>query len=178
MANNWYVITGGTSTGKSTLVNELAKMGYRTLPEIARLLIDQAIENGMTIEDFRKDEEKFNYDIARKKQQYEQRLDSNEIVFLDRGMHDTLAYMRYYNYEVTPWLAGVMRDTQYKKVFILEPLPYKGDYGRPEGEDFSKAMHKLHGDIYAEYNMEPIIIPAVSPRERAELVLRHITAGK
>lgn len=36
-----YVLTGGPGTGKTTLLKELAKRGYQTVPEAARLVIQE-----------------------------------------------------------------------------------------------------------------------------------------
>ena len=46
--SSWYVITGGPSTGKTTLLEELAKRGYKTIPEVARVVIDEGIAAGKT----------------------------------------------------------------------------------------------------------------------------------
>src|SRR6266568_2379991 len=107
--NKWYVITGGNSSGKTTLVNELARKGYRTVPEAARTLIDQAAAKGMSAKELRADEKRFHYDVARLKQKLEKELDPNEVIFFDRGMQDTLAYSRYYRYEDDPWTNKLMQ---------------------------------------------------------------------
>ena len=39
---NWYIITGGPSTGKSKTIDHLAYLGYLIRPEVARILIDGA----------------------------------------------------------------------------------------------------------------------------------------
>ena len=56
---NWWVITGGPSTGKTALLEELAKRGYQTKPEAARVYIDDEISHGMTIDQIRINESKF-----------------------------------------------------------------------------------------------------------------------
>jgi hypothetical protein len=33
---NWHVITGAQSSGKTTLIDQLADEGFRTVPEVAR----------------------------------------------------------------------------------------------------------------------------------------------
>lgn len=39
--NNFYVLTGGPAVGKTTLLKEMQKRGYKIVPEIARGLIER-----------------------------------------------------------------------------------------------------------------------------------------
>ncbi|PZR03085.1 MAG: hypothetical protein DI539_26790, partial [Flavobacterium psychrophilum] len=50
---NWYVITGGPCTGKTTVVELLAKRGYVTIAEQARHYIDTQKVEGRTVEEIR-----------------------------------------------------------------------------------------------------------------------------
>jgi len=52
--SKWYVITGGPSSGKSTVLSCLEKMDYRIIPEAARVLIDEEMAKGKTLEEIRK----------------------------------------------------------------------------------------------------------------------------
>lgn len=52
---NWYVITGAPSSGKTTLINELAAGGYSIAPEIAREHIEILLANNHTLEDIQQD---------------------------------------------------------------------------------------------------------------------------
>ena len=56
---NWYVITGGPSTGKSKTIDYLAYLGYLIRPEVARILIDDELSKGKTLEEIREDEINF-----------------------------------------------------------------------------------------------------------------------
>lgn len=45
----WIVLTGAPNSGKSSALERLAFLGYRTVPENARLFIDQEVSKGKTI---------------------------------------------------------------------------------------------------------------------------------
>lgn len=174
-ANNWYVITGGPSTGKTTLLAELDKLGYRVVPEGARMVIDEGIAKGLTIEQIRADEGVFQHDVLKFKEKMEAALEDDKLTFLDRAMHDSLAYLRYYEMPIEDWMYELIEKSKYKKVFLLEPLPqFVHDYARTEGADFTKAMDKLLFDAYAEYGMEPVRLPPVSVSDRLQIVLEHV----
>lgn len=173
--NNWYVITGGPSTGKTTLLAELDKLGHRVVPEAARLVIDEGMAKGLTIEKIRADEGAFQHDVLKLKEKIEAALDDGKLTFLDRGMHDSLAYLRDYGLKVEDWMHELFKGSNYQKVFLLEPLPnYVNDYARTEDHEFTKRMHKLLHDAYAEFGMEPIHVPPISVEERLKIVLSHV----
>ena len=81
--NNWYVITGGPSAGKTTLLAELEKLGYKTIPEAARTLIDEAVAEGIDVNALRVDEKRFQEDVARLKESIETTHDASTPTFFD-----------------------------------------------------------------------------------------------
>ena len=170
--NNWYVITGGPSTGKTTLLAELEKLGYKTIPEAARSVIDEAIASGKTVAELRADEHAFQDEVMRKKVTTEAEHTPQELLFFDRGMQDTLAYLRAYDFNLEDWVLEQMQSARYQKVFLLDTLPnFQSDYARTEDKEFSVRLRELLRDAYSEFGMEPIIVPVASPAERAKFVI-------
>lgn len=173
--NNWHVITGGPSVGKSTLLAELERLGYKTIPEAARILIDQAVIQGMTAEELRKDERKFQFDVARLKDEIEQKADPDIATFFDRGMHDTAAYLDYYGFVQPPWITDLIDNARYLQVFLLEPLQkFSEDYARTEDQDFTHDLHRLLKETYSRYGMDPIIVPDIGLNNRVRFILEHV----
>jgi predicted ATPase len=174
---NWHVITGGPSTGKTSLQEELAKLGYATVEEAARLVIDDAVAKNMTVTDLRADEKRFQDDVVRRRVQDEAKIDTNQVTFLDRGMQDSLAYYRYYNFTIEDWITELVEDSHYGLVFLMEPLGIsKDDYARTETLDFTDYITDLLLAVYREYGMEPIIVPPVSVEERVKIIQQHLKA--
>ncbi|HVA10932.1 MAG TPA: ATP-binding protein [Candidatus Dormibacteraeota bacterium] len=174
-ANNWYVITGGPSAGKTTLISRLEQLGYQTVPEAARVIIDKAVAKGLAAGELRSDEKHFQEDVARLKTKLEAKYDKNTPTFFDRGMHDTLAYLRLYDFRIEKWVEELMPRSNYKKVFLLEPLgDYEQDYARTESRDTVKQLHQLLHEAYAEYGMKPIRIKATTVDERLKTILDQI----
>ena len=173
--NNWYVITGGPSTGKTTLLAELEKLGHKTVPEAARTVIDKALEKGISVKELRADEKRFQHEVARLKEKIESEHDNNILTFFDRGMQDTLAYMRHYGFSIEKWITKLMYNAAYQKVFLLEPLPdFQSDYARTEDKGFTEKLNKLLDDVYTEFGMKPISVPAVSLEDRVKFVLDKV----
>jgi len=172
--NNWYVITGPPSSGKSTLITELSKLGYQTLNESGRLLIDQELASGKTLEEIRVDSPEFEVSWIKFQQAREKTLDSNELTFFDRGLLDCLAYFKFYNWQVPDVMKEICNQAQYKKVFLCELLEYEKDYARVESAETALAMQELFGEVYREAGYEVITLPNVSIEMRVKSILQQV----
>lgn len=53
---NWYVITGGPGSGKTTTLNHLNMLGYHTTIEHARHFIDRQMITGKTVKEIRENQ--------------------------------------------------------------------------------------------------------------------------
>jgi predicted ATPase len=174
-ANNWHVITGGPSAGKTSLVTALAKRGYATIPEAARLIIDEDLSAGRTIEQIRANEKKFQERILLRKAKVEANIGDQTLRFFDRGMHDTAAYLRYYAYPIEKWAAEIIRHATYKCVFVLEPLPsFTKDYSRTEDAAFTAALTDLLCEAYQENGLKVVRVPSMNLEGRVEFVLKRV----
>ena len=58
---NWHVIAGAPSAGKSTLIQKLAELGFKTIPESARIFIERELAKGRTIQDIRSKQKDLQY---------------------------------------------------------------------------------------------------------------------
>ena len=88
------VITGGPGTGKSSLINQLLKLGYTCLEEISRQVTLNAKKEGID-QLFLTHPLLFSELLLKGRQQQfedDNKLASN-VVFFDRGVPDVLAYM-------------------------------------------------------------------------------------
>lgn len=172
--NNWYVLTGGPSSGKTTLLTELKNLGHTVVPEAARTVIDQGLAKGVMPEELRKDEKWFQDEVLRLKVATERELPRSAVTFFDRGMHDTIAYLRHYEYEIEDWIKLACQEASYAIVFLLEPLKvYEKDYARTEHNSFAEHIYHLLRDAYEEASIEVISLPPVSVKERLETILKY-----
>lgn len=172
--NNWYVITGGPSSGKTTLLAALAAKGHKTVEEAARTVIDTELARGKTIADIRGDEEKFQHNVLDYKIELEKQL-SPMLTFFDRGMHDSLAYLRHYGWQPPKRGLEAFENASYKRVFLLEPLPtYTKDYARTEDASFVEAIHSFLAEAYRKYGMEPVSVPVMSVPKRVQFILNNL----
>lgn len=179
MRTNWHIITGGPSSGKTTLLNALAERGYKTVPEAARTLIDRGLAEGKSIDDIRGDELAFQMKVLELKQDIESKLSQNEIIFFDRGQHDTLAYLKLYDFPISETVTDALAAASYGQVFLLEPLAnFEADYARTESAEQARKLHQLLAEAYDSYGIKPRTVPAISVADRVEFILEAIENAK
>ncbi|HPF91364.1 MAG TPA: ATP-binding protein [Flavobacteriales bacterium] len=171
---NWNVITGGPCTGKTTLVQELAKRGYATTIEHARHYIDTMKERGRTVEEIRANAESFQRGVLDMQIEEESGLDPEESVFLDRALPDAMAYYRFLDLDFDERLVDQCKKYCYRTVFILDRLPLIQDYARREDEGEQIRIHQLIIEVYRSYPCPVVMVPVLPVPERVEFVLDHI----
>ena len=105
---NWYVITGGPSSGKTTTVNLLKDRGYITTIEHARHYLDTQRLKGKTVEEVRKNQIEFQTGVLKMQLEQEREISPEVQVFLDRAIPDALAYYRFLDLPVNKKLLDAL----------------------------------------------------------------------
>ena len=179
--NNWYVITGAPHSGKTTLINLLNNLGYKTRDETARLFIDREMAKGKTLEEIRGDELGFQREVLQMKIITEKEADCEEVIFWDRGIPDSDAYYELISSKLEEALiieeefVEAIKNSKYKKVFLLDYYPYSKDYARIESEEEQIKLHSLLEDSYRKLKAEIIKVPVMnSDEERLNFILNNL----
>lgn len=170
----WYVLTGSPSSGVTSTIRCLERLGYYVVDEPARRIIDKEIANGKTINEIRKDEKNFQRRVFKLKLETLKKVPKDRVVFFDKGIPDCLAYYEIHGLDLTEVLQHC-KEKLYRKVFFLERLPYKKDYARVEEEETARKIGRFAKKWYLSLGYEVVMIPRASIEERANSLLSHIT---
>jgi len=171
---NWYVITSGPSSGKTTTVNLLKDRGYITTFEHARHYLDTQRLKGKTIDEVRKNQAEFQSRVLDMQIEQENQISSDVLVFLDRAIPDALAYYRFLNLSEVEKLTEALRTVSYKKVFVLDCLPLVKDYARTEDMVAQKKIHALLMEVYESLGFPIIQVPVLQPEERVDFISKNL----
>lgn len=171
---NWYVITGGPSSGKTTTIDLLRQRGYTTTIEHARHYIDTQKVTGKTVAEIRKNQQEFQSGILDMQIEQEASLSKDELVFLDRAVPDALAYYRFLNIPLDKKLEDALKEASYKKIFILDFLPLVNDYARNEDGPAQQKIHALITEVYQSLPFPVIHVPVIPPEERVNFILKNL----
>ncbi|MBL7206796.1 MAG: ATP-binding protein [Candidatus Aenigmarchaeota archaeon] len=172
------VITGGPCTGKTTLLNDLGKLGFNTVHEASRKIIDeeQKKENGVLPWT---DAEQFEVLVKQMQMGNETNLTSETIHFLDRGLGDILAYCDFLNIPHTEGVKQLSLPPRYEKVLLLEPLEiFENDDVRKESLEEGRKIHEFIEKAYTGLGYEVVKVPPLGKKERLDWVLKQLNLVK
>lgn len=171
---NWHVITGAPCCGKTTLIDQLADLGFRTVPEIAHEYIEGEKALGRTLDDILKDRAELQRILIEKHIGVEQELQVAEVTFLDRAIPDCLAFNRYVGLSPNDLLPDCFHH-RYASVFILDPLPFKADGVRDHDSDVVDYLDAWLSRDYKALGYLVIRVPVQEPQQRLEFVLEKLS---
>ena len=172
--SQWYVVTGGPSSGKKTVLRTLKEMGYPVIWEVARGVIDRANRQGITTKELREDEAKFQLSLLPIKAELEKRLPKEKIYVLNRAMPDSVAYLQACDAN-SEEARKLCQSGLYKKIFLLEQLPeFIPDYARTEDKTVAERINQLLKKAYEELGYKVVLVPVMSVEERVRFILNHI----
>jgi predicted ATPase len=169
----WNVITGAPSSGKTAVIDELFRRGYRVVPEVARALIDRELDRGRTLQEIKSDIHWFERTILMEKVRIEADLSTGETVFLDRAIPDSIAYYQIEGLDPAEAQAETGRR-RYRRVFLLDRLDFRADGVRSENNRKAQLIEDLLGSAYRRLAYPVIRVPVLPVQERADWILKRI----
>jgi predicted ATPase len=177
VAKEIIVIIGGPGTGKSTIVAGLITKGYRCYPEISREVTLKAKESGID-QLFLEKPLLFSELLleGRIKQYQDAQNEPHEVVFIDRGIPDVLAYMHYIGDHYPDFFDTACRENKYTKIFLLPPWQeiYVSDNERYENYEQAKEIHDHLVETYQRYGYHLIEVPKDKPEHRVSFILERV----
>lgn len=171
------LIIGGPGSGKTTIINELVERGYVCYPEISREVTKKAQEKGI-------DQLFLTEPLLFSQLLLEGRIDQHksavaedaEIVFIDRGIPDVLAYMHYKGDTYPESFDLACKNHLYHQIFLLPPWEniYISDDQRYESFEQANLIHRFLVDTYKSYGYDLIEVPRETIAKRVEFILDRI----
>jgi len=162
-----YVITGGPSSGKTTLIEEFRSRGHKVLEEIARIVISKRQGYEATNEE---------WDIRQRmileRQLKQEKTLGDELTFLDRGIIDNYAYFMLRNNKIPEDTSFPKCD--YSQIFVLDRLPLVYDGLRTETEEEAERVHRMLINAYKKFGYAPVHVPVMSVDRRVDFILKNI----
>jgi predicted ATPase len=177
--NRFFVLTGGPGAGKTTLVEALKARGYATTEEAGRGVIREQVENGGDglpwIDRERFAELMFEWELHSYRDAERQ---SGPVIF-DRGLPDTIGYLRLEGLDIPAWMEEEAWRLRYNASVFIAPQ-WKEIFGQDEERrqswDVAVRTHDVMAETYAELGYDLVELPRASVARRAEFVISTIAA--
>ena len=169
-----FVLTGGPGSGKTTLVEALGDAGFSTCPEAGRAIIrDQTALGGPALpwnDPALFAELMLSWDVR----SHRAASGRGNPVFLDRGVPDTIGYLRLTGIAVPAHMQTAAHRFRYNaKVFVTPP--WRDIFARDDerGQTWEEAVrtHDVMVETYAGLGYQPTPVPCAGVEERLRFIL-------
>lgn len=174
---NFYVITGGPGSGKSTLIEALRERGYVCIEEAGRQIIQDQLRVGGDALPWANIVRFKELMLEHALKTYEEAKRIKGPVFFDRGVVDLIGYDALTNAKSTEKLLLAVKKLRYNaKVFIAPPWEaiYCNDAERKQTFDEAIATYNCIKKAYLDEGYEVIELPLKSVEERIEFIINTI----
>ncbi|MBD3273133.1 AAA family ATPase [Candidatus Dependentiae bacterium] len=171
------VFEGVPESGKSTLIKFFEEKGFKTIPEAATLVIENALKKGKK-HPVLADPEKFQADIIDMQIKLEKDIkEEEEIAFLDRVPISSFGYAKHRKHPLPPEseikARKHIKKSEYDIIFLPEPLPYKEDEIRKEKPEEIKEIFDTMWETCLDFGFRPenndlFILPKFSAKTKEE----------
>lgn len=176
----WCAITGAPSSGKTSVIEELAHRGHAVQNEVARELIADSLRHGKSLAEVRDAAhvQALQRRILKLKIAREKGLDRGTLVFNDRGTPDSICYFRLAGMDPSPAIEA-SKIFHYQAVFLFERLPALiRDGVRTENEAQALEIEKMLEADYRALGYDVVRVPVLPIDARTDFVLRHLGVEK
>ena len=168
-----YVITGGPGTGKTSVVEELERLGYEVIGEAARI-IAETDERFVGKAIYEIDWDAFHEAIIDWQKEEFGKI-GDRVVFIDRGLGDNLAYDKIHKVETSKEKLDFTNSFKHDKIFVLDFLDfYETDELRTETKEEQEELHVAIIEAYEGLGYEIITVPFMSVAERVQFILDKV----
>lgn len=170
------VLTGGPGGGKTSLIEALARSGHRHVPESGRAVIRDQVAiggRGLPWDDVALFAELM---LAADLRAH---TEARGTVFFDRGVVDTVGYLRLEGRPVPEHLYTAARECRYDTVFVAPFWAeiYSHDTERRQSAAVAEATCAAVTAAYREFGYRPVELPLVGVEQRRDFVLRRLGAA-
>jgi predicted ATPase len=174
---NFFIVSGGPGSGKSTVLHELAGRGFSFAPEVARQIIQEQIQAGGTALPWIDREAYTRLMLQRSIESYLEYTPALKPMFSDRGIPDTLCYARLIGLRGDGFIRDACRRYRYAPLVFLAP-PWKEIYetDNERKQDFAEAERTFDqmAEVYRQCGYALSELPKATPAARAAFILRQL----
>jgi predicted ATPase len=175
--SRFFVLTGGPGSGKTILIEALKARGHAATEEAGRGVIREEMRDGGNglpwVDRARFAELMFDWELR----SYRDAERQDDPVVFDRGLPDTIGYLRLEGLDAPAWMEEQAWRLRYnKRVFIAPPWReiFGNDEERRQSWSVAVRTYDIMVETYTEMGYELVEVPRAPVEERVEFVIGEI----
>ncbi|MFV0512897.1 MAG: AAA family ATPase [Jhaorihella sp.] len=169
MSDHFFVVTGGPGAGKTSLLTELARRGFHTIPESGRAVIREEMAGGGDALPWADRMAYAERMLERDLRAYSAAQALSGPVIFDRGIPDITGYLTLCGLPVPPHIAAAAKAASYNACVFLAPYwdeIFTQDTERKQSRAEAKATYAVMRETYIALGYE------ITELQRADIATR------
>jgi predicted ATPase len=159
--SNLFVVTGGPGSGKTTLMEELARREVICMPEVARQIIQEQASDGGDAVPWGDTARYIEMMLERSVADFIKNSEATQPTFFDRGIPDVLCYARLIGLPVDGIRSACDEYRYHRTVFIAPPWEeiYATDSERKQTWAEAIETYRVMSEAYRDCGYELVELP-------------------
>ncbi|PTW39757.1 AAA family ATPase [Rhodovulum kholense] len=177
MSAPFFVLTGGPGAGKTSLITELARRGFHTIPESGRAIIREEMQSGGDALPWADRAAYAERMLERDLHAFSAAQKLSGPVIFDRGIPDVLGYLKLCGLPVAPHIATAAKAARYNRRVFLAPFwdeIFTQDTERKQSQTEAEATCAAMFETYVALGYEIIELPRTDIARRADFVCKQL----
>ncbi|WP_289151775.1 AAA family ATPase [uncultured Salipiger sp.] len=173
MSDRFFVVTGGPGAGKTSLIIELARCGFHTIPESGRAIIREEMASGGDALPWGNRMAFAERMLERDLRAYEDAQTLSGPVIFDRGIPDIMGYLTLCSLPVPPHVAAAAKAARYNRRAFLAPFwdeIFTQDSERKQTRAEAEATCAVMRETYTVLGYQITELPRADITTRADFV--------
>ncbi len=177
MSDHFFVVTGGPGAGKTSLITDLARRGFHTIPESGRAIIREEMQCGGDALPWADRMAYAERMLERDLRAYEGAQALSGPVIFDRGIPDIAGYLSLCGLSVPPHFAAAAKAARYNRRVFLAPLwdeIFTQDSERKQTRAEAEATCAVMRETYTALGYQITELPRADIATRAGIVCKQL----
>lgn len=177
---DFFVLTGASGGGKSSIIEALGARGFATVEEPGRRIVQEQLASGGDATPWQDRVAFRDLLFARSVEAFEAMANRPGPVFFDRGVVEALAYSRLLGLPVPEEWRAVVKCCRYARTVLVTPPwreLFRNDAERRKSWDEVLDDYRITTAAWRAAGYELVEVPRAPMAERVTFVLRHAGLG-
>jgi len=177
--SNAIIITGGPGMGKTSVKEQLLVMGYHSVEETGRSIIQNELKtDGNRLPWFDKE----GFAMAMFRQSLKDFQDVSEkcgLIFFDRGIPDVIGYLKLCNISIPEIIWQAAKEKRYYPMVFITPswrVIYVNDAERKQNFEEVVATYHIMKEAYAFLGYKLVELPKTTVLKRVNFIIEYLSA--